>query len=64
MWLRGVNINCELTREALFNSQLHGELQRELSEPGHPLCKTRPDKMVESQQDEQEDATKAKMTNE
>ena len=31
MRLRGVNINCELTREALFNSQLHGELQRELS---------------------------------
>ena len=31
-------------------------------EPGHPLCKTRPDKIVESQWDE-EDATKTKMTN-
>ena len=62
MRLRGVNINCELMREAQLYSQLHGELQRELSEPGHPLCKTRPDKIVESQWDE-EDATKTKMTN-
>ena len=31
MRLRGVNINCELMREAQLYSQLHGELQRELS---------------------------------
>ena len=30
MRLRGVNINCELMREAQLYSQLHGELQREL----------------------------------
>ena len=32
-------------------------------EPGHPLRKTRPDETVESQWDEEEDATKTKMTN-
>ena len=31
MRLRGVNINCELMREAQLYSQLHGEPQRELS---------------------------------
>ena len=31
MQLRGVNINCELMREAQFYSQLHGEPQWELS---------------------------------
>ena len=31
MRLRGVYINCELMREAQFYSQLHGELQQELS---------------------------------
>ena len=30
MRLRGVNINCELMREAQLYSQLHGELRREL----------------------------------
>ena len=39
MWFRGVNMICVLTREALFNSQLHGEFLRGLSEPGRPLCK-------------------------
>ena len=32
-------------------------------EPGHPLRKTRPDETVESKWDEEEDATKTKMTN-
>ena len=31
MRLRGVNINCELMREAQLYSQLHGEPQRELT---------------------------------
>ena len=63
MQLRGVNINCELMREAQLYSQLYGETPARTIEPGHPLCKTRPDKIVESQWDEEEDATKTKMTN-
>ena len=47
MRLRGVNINCELMREAQLYSQLHGEPPARTIEPGHPLCKTRPDKIAE-----------------
>ena len=57
MWLRGANINCVLTREALFISQLHGEFPRGLSSQDALSAKTRPDEIVDS---EQEDATKTK----
>ena len=42
------DINCVLMRETLFISQLHGEFQRGLLEPGRPPAKTRPDEIVES----------------
>ena len=48
MWLRGVNINCVLTREALFISQLHGEFPRGLSSQDALSAKTRPDEIVDS----------------
>ena len=47
MRLRGVNINCELMREAQLYSQLHGEPPARTIEPGLPLRKTRPDETVE-----------------
>ena len=63
MRLRGVYINCELMREAQFYSQLHGDTPARTIEPGLPLRKTWPDEIVESQWDEEEDATKTKTTN-
>ena len=47
MQLRGVNINCELMREAQFYSQLHGDTPARTIEPGLPLRKTWPDETVE-----------------
>ena len=47
MQLRGVNINCELTREAQFYSQLHGDTPAGTIEPGLPFRKTWPDETVE-----------------
>ena len=47
MRLRGVNINCELMREAQLYSQLHGEPPARTIEPGLPLRKTWPDETVE-----------------
>ena len=47
MQLRGVNINCELTREAQFYSQLHGDTPAGTVEPGLPFRKTWPDETDE-----------------
>ena len=47
MQLRGVNINCELTREAHFYSQLHGDTPAGTVEPGLPFRKTWPDETDE-----------------
>ena len=47
MQLRGVNINCELTREAHFYSQLHGDTPAGTVEPGLPSRKTWPDETDE-----------------
>ena len=47
MQLRGVNINCELMREAQLYSQLHGDTPARTIEPGLPLRKTWPDETVE-----------------
>ena len=58
--LRGVNINCELMREAQFYSQLHGDTPAGTIEPGLPFPQDVAWRDSWSQRDEEEDALKTK----
>ena len=61
--LRGVNIKLWTNARGTTLFTAARRTPARTIEPGHPLRKTRPDETVESQWDEEEDATKTKMTN-